>query len=76
MITKGSNKKGCCGGKLFNPKTHICCNGYQFKLDKTGVFACCDVKNYDTRNAICCNGKIVYKNQNDAYECRASSGYY
>ncbi|XP_059420794.1 galaxin-like isoform X1 [Carassius carassius] len=58
----------CCGGKTFDPHTHICCNGHSHNKMK-GNF-CCGSEVYDHHNQLlrCCSGHL-YKLARLSGEC-------
>ncbi|XP_026086820.1 galaxin-like isoform X2 [Carassius auratus] len=61
----------CCGGKTFDPHTHICCNGHSHNKMK-GNF-CCGSEVYDHHNQLlrCCSGHL-YKLTRLSGECCGS----
>ncbi|XP_039539960.1 galaxin-2 isoform X2 [Pimephales promelas] len=61
----------CCGGKTFNPVTHICCNGHSH-LKTNGNFCCgSDVYDHHKKFMKCCSGHLynVINNKGKAECC-------
>ncbi|CAM4584041.1 unnamed protein product [Leuciscus chuanchicus] len=59
----------CCGGKIFSPLTHICCNGHSHSK-KNGNFCCgSDVYDHHKEFMKCCSGHLRRTHHEVRAEC-------
>lgn len=66
----------CCGSKVHNYRTHLCCHGYKkaitYPINGSTDLYCCKDKPYHSSSNICCDGNIISKKE---YVCCDSKAY-